>query len=352
LVAEGILETLTSACKSAEPEIQREVASCFCNLSLSSNHRLNIARLSISELVTLANSDDFETVRLSLGALGNLAEGIDTHSFMRSAPILGTIVGCLEREEVDIKREAARVIANLLSSFEIHSYIIQCGLDSLILLSAYTCEECRYLTALSFRKLSPTISNMAMNANPSQFPLDIWGVCSSLISLIKDQDGKTKKYAATALRDLSASGKNDIIFFKLRMPAAMVELVKDNDKDVQIIAVATLRHLSSSDRIKDVFDGSGIVQSAIRCISWANEDLRCQIAGLFANLSEHRECQSTMVSNGIVQAVDTLLSIEHNEIWQDCSRALANLCANEGNQAIIRRQGGIKTLAKLSKSNK
>jgi vacuolar protein 8 len=108
MVANGIVETLTDACNTAEPVIQREVASCFCNLSLSSNHRLGIARLAMSEISYLTKSDDLDIVRLSLGALGNLAEDIETHAFMNNAPILDAIVACLEREGIDVRREAGR----------------------------------------------------------------------------------------------------------------------------------------------------------------------------------------------------------------------------------------------------
>ena len=307
MMAEGIVGTLSLASKTAELEIQREVASTFCVLSLCSSHHVVIAQSAMSELLVLTQSDDLETIRLSLGALANLAEGIETHSYMTR--ISNTIVGCLERDELDIKREAARVISNLLSSCEVHPHIIKRGLDSLILLSANSCNECRYLTALSFRKLSSTLSSHHMLINDG---------LQNILALIKVQNGKTRKHAATALRDLCASsgGNDNILFFKLGVPGAMVDLVKENDRDVQIVAVATLRHLSSSDRIKDGFSTSGIMQSVIRCISRANEDMRCQIAGLFANLSEHRECHPTIVANGIVQAVDSLTSIEHDEIWQ------------------------------------
>lgn len=307
MMADGITEALTGACKTAEPQIQREVASCFCNLSLSSNHRLGIARLAMSELVFLTKSDDLDTIRLSLGALGNLAEDIETHAFIKNVPVIA-IVACLEREEIDIKREAARAASNMLSSCEIHPHIIRRGLDSLIRLSAHACEECRYLTALSFRKLSTTASSHNTLVNDG---------LQNIISLAKDQNIRIRKHALTALRDLCASGKENVLFFKFGVPASIVELVKENDREVQTIAVATLRHLASSDRITDNFSRSDIMPSVLRCISWANDDLRCQIAGLFANLSEHIECQSTMVSNGIIHAIDSLLPIEeHDEIWQ------------------------------------
>ena len=191
----------------------------------------------------------------------------------------------------------------MLSSSEIHPHIIRRGLGRLILLSAYPCGECCYLTALSFRKLSPTVSSHSTLVNDCLY---------NIIALARDQDINIRKHASVALRDLCASGKENILFFKLRVPSCMVELVEDNDRDVQLVAAATLRHLASSSRITDDFSGSKIIQSVYRCISSANDDLRCQIAGLLASLSEHRECQSTMVSNRIVQAMDSLLNTDEH----------------------------------------
>ena len=139
--------------QSAEVGIQREIASCFANLSLSSNHHVSIAQRAMPDLISLIKCSDVETVRLSLGALGNLAEGIETHVFMTSS--VKTIVDCLEQEEIAVKREAGRLISNLLSSCEVHPLIIDRGLDSLILLSANSCQECKYLTASSFHNQGP-----------------------------------------------------------------------------------------------------------------------------------------------------------------------------------------------------
>ena len=306
LVADGVVETLMGACKTDLPEIQREVASCFCNLSLAPNLRLGIARLAMSELVFLTESVDLDTVRLSLKVLGNLSEDIDAHAFI--SPVLESIVVCLEKDELDIKREAARAVSNMLSSDEVHPQIIRRGLDSLIRLSANACEQCRYFTSLSFHKLSQTRSSHYSLVNDG---------LQHVIALARDQDINIRKHASTALRDLCASGIAIPLFFELGGPAYMVELVKENDRDVQVIAVAVLRHVATCDTIADNFSGSDIMQCVIRCIYLANEDLRCQIAGLFANLSEHKDCQSAMVVHEIVPSIDSLLSAgEHDEIWK------------------------------------
>jgi len=321
MMSENILECLTSASRTSQIETQREVAGCLCNLSLSSSHRLAIAQKYTSELVLLTQSEDVETVRLSLCYLANCAENIDTHVFMKSASILDTIVGCLKREELDIKRESARVVTGLLSSREIHPRIIQHGgLDSLILLSGSdSCEECRYLTALSFHKLTPS---------PTSHETLINNGLTNIMSLIKDVQRDTRKHAVSALRDLSSNGRDNVLFFQLGVPALMVELIKENDTDIKTIALSALRHLSQNNMITYSFDTSGIVQSVIRCISRANDDMRHQIAGLFANLSEHRECHTSIVSGEIGNAMNSLISMEQDEIWQVSSRMyFSSICS-------------------------
>jgi hypothetical protein len=62
-VTNGTVETLASMCHVAEPEFQREVASCFSNLSLSSNHHLGIACLVLYEVIFLTKRDDLDIVQ-------------------------------------------------------------------------------------------------------------------------------------------------------------------------------------------------------------------------------------------------------------------------------------------------
>ncbi|KAL3789162.1 hypothetical protein HJC23_012251 [Cyclotella cryptica] len=343
LIIEGAVQILGTPCgKTEDAEIQREIASCFCSLTLSPIDRFEISRTAIFQLSAMVNSNDPETVRLSLGAIGNLSEDIDTHICMKQANVGCSVLFRLGHRDIDIKREAARAVANLLSSTEFHPQVIQCGLDDLILLSAVSCDECRYLTALSFRKLSAAlVSHNTLINNGLQ----------NILALTKAPEMMTRKHAVTTIRDLSASNADDKTpFFKLGAIANMIELVADKEKDLQVIAVATVRHLSRCKCIKDDFSRSVLVKSVIRCICWANDDMRYQIAGLLANLSMHRECHSVMVTQGVIPALGKLSCTDNIEIIQDCGRAFAYLCANEEKQGIIYRQGGFRTLVNLSKS--
>jgi hypothetical protein len=308
LIIEGAVQILAKL-TTHDPEVQKEIAGCFCNLTLSPGHRVDITRTIIPELSSLSKSNnDIETARLSLGAIANLAEDIDTHSCMKQAHILSSVLIGLGHQEIDIKREAARATSNLLSSQDFHAEVIEHGLENLIQISAISCDECHYLTALSFRKLSPTLASHHTLVNNG---------LQNILALTKVADKMTRVHAATSIRDLSASdGIDKANFFKHGTIAAMLELVKDNEKDLQIIAIATLRHLSPSKHIRDDFSSSVMVKSVVRCLSWANDDMKCQIGGLFANLSEHMEFHSIMVTQGIIPALGKLALTENDEIKQ------------------------------------
>jgi hypothetical protein len=308
LFGDGIINSLMGMVQTAPPEIQREVAYCFCNISLSSNHRFCMARSVMSDLTVLTKSDNVDTVLSSLGAMGNIAEDISSHSYMKSVSVLDVFIASLDHKNVDIKREAARAISNLLSTTEIHAYIIRSGLHSVIHLSTQSCQECRYLSALIFRMLSAIVESHDTLINDGLL---------NISSLAKVGDCKTRMNALAALRNLSASDKGKISFFNLGLPATIVEVVNAGEDETRLFSVAILRHLSLNERISDAFFRSGLLQAVLKCISGENEDLRCQVAGLFANLSEYVTCQSTMISNGIVHAVETILpKEEHDDIWQ------------------------------------
>jgi hypothetical protein len=55
--------------------------------------------------------------RQAVGALANLAEDIETHKYIAEQGGGRAMIGLLKHNYMDIYREAARTIANLLTSF-------------------------------------------------------------------------------------------------------------------------------------------------------------------------------------------------------------------------------------------
>ena len=127
-----MLTALASAGLSGELEIQREVASCLCNITLESSTRVETSQVCMSAVVHLAQSGDLEAARQAIGALANLAEDIETHAYIGAVGGGRCMIALMNHDALDIHREASRAISNLLTSFHHQADIIQDGLPGLI----------------------------------------------------------------------------------------------------------------------------------------------------------------------------------------------------------------------------
>lgn len=172
------------------------MAACLCNLSLSEQDRVAVATRCVPALVALSQGGDLEAARQAIGTLANLAEEIDTHELIAKAGGGRAMTGLMKHDSLDIFREASRAISNLLASFEHQAVIIEQGLPGLNALARSTDTECQYHAALSFRKLSPNLASHRGMCHD--------GGLKALFHLLKAKDFKTRRQAATALRDLCA----------------------------------------------------------------------------------------------------------------------------------------------------
>lgn len=168
----------------------------MCNLSLSEQDRVAVATRCVPTLVGLSQGGDLEAARQAIGTLANLAEDIDTHELIAKAGGGRAMTGLMNHDSLDIFREASRAISNLLTSFEHQAVIIEDGIPGLNALALSDDAECQYHAALSFRKLSPNLA--------SHRGMCYGGSLKALFHLLKAKDFKTKRQAATALRDLCA----------------------------------------------------------------------------------------------------------------------------------------------------
>lgn len=187
------------------------MAACLCNLSLSEQDRVAVATRCVPALVALSQGGDLEAARQAIGTLANLAEEIDTHELIAQAGGGRAMTGLMNHDSLDIFREASRAISNLLTSFEHQAVIIEQGLPGLNALAQSNDPECQYHAALSFRKLSPNLA--------SHRGMCYDGGLKALFHLLKAKDFKTRRQAATALRDLCAHADHK---FKARSGAMRV----------------------------------------------------------------------------------------------------------------------------------
>lgn len=173
-----------------------KLAGCLYNLSLSEEDRVEIAAKCMPALVRLSQGGDLQAAKYAIGTLANLAEDIDTHELVAKCGGGRAMAGLMVHRSIDIFREASRTIANLLTSFDHQAVIIEDGLSGLNALALSTDPDSQYHAALSLRKLSPNLASHRGICNG--------GGIKALIHLLEANDFKTRRHAATALRDLCA----------------------------------------------------------------------------------------------------------------------------------------------------
>ena len=313
----GILSLIADATSLKEVELQREVSSCLCNLSLSRNQRLDIANKCLGCMCELLQSNDVETIRHTVGTLGNLSEDFSICMKMVQIGLTDKILCLLHHTSICVRREASRVICNLSSLDSEQETIIQGGLYEIIRLSSEDDDECKYHTALCLRKLG---QNSLSHAVIFKYGL------TSLKNLLKSSCFNTRTKAATALRDLCANSKYKVEIEEAGIVEELIDIVRQKDIEMQTLCVACLRHLSEDPVLKKKIVDCGSLPPVIRCTSWATEDLKCQISGLLANVSEREENHAHIVKAGTLPVLIRFCSNTHLEILQVMFDVMKKCC--------------------------
>lgn len=193
----------------------------------------------VPALVELSQNGDVEAARQAIGTLANLAEEIDTHELIAKSGGGRAMAGLMNHDSLDIFREASRAISNLLTSFEHQAVIIEQGLSGLNALALSTDSECQYHAALSLRKLSPNLA--------SHRGICFGGGLEALFHLLKAKDFKTRRQAATALRDLCAHADHKIkVGWAFYLWVLTCARNTPSDTQVRIILYIGLRELSDA----------------------------------------------------------------------------------------------------------
>jgi hypothetical protein len=344
LIEQGVLKIIQCSGIMKNIEILREIAAIICNLSQDTCHREDIIQTSLKILTVLIKSDDLHAVRHASGALGNLSEDDEYHNmFVATNSIGGKLMSLLKNEHCAIRREVSRVLCNLLSSIELHEFIINDpSFEYLVSLSGDSDHECQYNAVLSCRKVTihSKIHGMLLRKGLVNF-----------FRLLKSNNVNTNKHVAAILRDLSARKDNIETLASNGGIDELNSLLKSEIQQLQILGAASLRHISVENTFKRAVVASGTVVLAIQCLIEASDDLMCQIAGLFANLSESADNQIEMIDDGVISAIMTLSKVKKNEIVIDVTRTIANLSANVDRQVSIYHQGAFSCLISLSEQH-
>lgn len=144
---------------------------------------------------------------------------------------------------LEIKREASRGIANILSSFRHQNTIIEDGIPGIISLAMCNDEECIYHAALCLRKLAPNLKSHATIIYNDGY--------KALFKLIKYSNNyNVQKQASSALRDLTSNPDYKLKCYEDGGVESLIALCKEPEETLQALALSALRHLSIAPELK------------------------------------------------------------------------------------------------------
>jgi hypothetical protein len=238
-----ILEPLSDVAKSSDFETLREVAGCLCLLSLTEAIRLPIVASSVLvPLMNLCAHEDVEIARQACGAIANIAESKRTHKQLATvANAMHTMIFIMRSKHLAVHREAARAVANMLSSTAFHRlFLDDSGLNSLFRLCRSLDVETLYNCSIIFRKLSPVLAN-------HEYIISKGGL-APLQLLTRTNDLQVNRQATAALRDVASNVNFKAIMAEEGCLVRSIELARDDDLQLRILAMGVIRHLSINTR--------------------------------------------------------------------------------------------------------
>lgn len=340
----NILDPLGPVAESKDKETQREVAALCCQLTLTEPLRLPLVSSTLLvPLTALCSSEDVETARNACGALANLAEAKRTHKRLATtARAMHHMVFIMRSKHLSVHREAARCVANLLSSSAFHRlFLDDGGLNSLFRLCRSLDTETLYNCSLIYRKLSPVLTN-------HEFIVGNGGLAPLLI-LTQTLDLSTNRQAVAAMRDISSNLNYKAVMAEEGCLTRAVELARDDDLELRILAVGTLRHLSINTRIKRPIITEGALGPLYAGIEdkAQNSDLMRQCAAVIGNIAENGENQVTLIKDAVLPRLVHMTDFPHPEVLQDVARTYALLASNPENHTGVFGAAEIKSMIKL-----
>jgi hypothetical protein len=105
---------------SATLVMKREIAGSFCNLTMTSDLKEQfVSSSAFCVILKLFTSTDTECARFATAALGNISEDPVTHSYILGATnIIPELIDFMTSKPLSVKREASRIVSNLLSNYD------------------------------------------------------------------------------------------------------------------------------------------------------------------------------------------------------------------------------------------
>ncbi|KAK9453640.1 armadillo-type protein [Dipodascopsis uninucleata] len=341
----GPLRALTTLVYSSNVDLQRSAALAFAEITEKDVQAVNEETL--SPILLLLQSSDFEVQRAASAALGNLAVNNDNKLLIVEMGGLEPLIKQMQSPNVEVQCNAVGCITNLATHEENKVRIARSGaLGPLTKLAKSKDERVQRNATGALLNMTHSDENRQELVNAGAIPV--------LVSLLQSPDSDVQYYCTTALSNIAVDASNRQILAETepKLVSCLVSLMDKGVTKVQCQAALALRNLASDDKCQLDIVNAGGLPPLLRLLQSNSSHLILSSVACIRNISIHPDNESPIIDAGFLKPLVSLLhkndsgnsvnSAIEDEIQCHVISTLRNLAASsERNKKAIVEAGAV-----------
>ncbi|KAK9488506.1 armadillo-type protein [Lipomyces starkeyi] len=296
----GPLRALTTLVYSSNVDLQRSAALAFAEITEKDVQAVNEETL--SPILLLLQSSDFEVQRAASAALGNLAVNNDNKILIVEMGGLEPLIRQMQSVNVEVQCNAVGCITNLATHEDNKVKIARSG--ALVPLTKLAKSKDMRVQ----RNATGALLNMT-HSDENRQELVSAGAIPVLVSLLQSPDSDVQYYCTTALSNIAVDSANRHILAETepKLVSCLVTLMDSGAPKVQCQAALALRNLASDDKCQLEIVQAGGLPALLRLLQSNVPQLVLSSVACIRNISIHPDNESPIIEAGFLKPLVALL---------------------------------------------
>ncbi|KAK9246738.1 armadillo-type protein [Lipomyces tetrasporus] len=296
----GPLRALTTLVYSSNVDLQRSAALAFADITEKDVRPVNEETL--SPILLLLQSSDFEVQRAASAALGNLAVNNDNKVLIVEMGGLEPLIKQMQSANVEVQCNAVGCITNLATHEDNKVKIARSG--ALVPLTKLAKSKDKRVQ----RNATGALLNMT-HSDENRQELVSAGAIPVLVSLLQSPDADVQYYCTTALSNIAVDAANRHILAETepKLVSCLVSLMDFGAQKVQCQAALALRNLASDDKCQLEIVQAGGLPPLLRLLQSNVPQLVLSSVACIRNISIHPDNEAPIIDANFLQPLVALL---------------------------------------------
>ncbi|KAK7203508.1 armadillo-type protein [Myxozyma melibiosi] len=296
----GPLRALTTLVYSSNVDLQRSAALAFAEITEKDVQAVNEETL--SPILLLLQSPDFEVQRAASAALGNLAVNNDNKILIVEMGGLEPLIKQMQSPNVEVQCNAVGCITNLATHDDNKVKIARSGaLVPLTKLAKSKDERVQRNATGALLNMTHSDENRQELVNAGAIPV--------LVALLQSEDADVQYYCTTALSNIAVDAMNRKILAETepKLISCLVQLMNTSKVKVQCQAALALRNMASDEKCQLEIVQAGGLLPLLRLLQSDVPQLILSSVACIRNISIHADNEAPIIEAGFLKPLVALL---------------------------------------------